>query len=51
MADAVTLPGDVKTTKIKRSTIGRFGPIVCKSRFAEGVKNSEGHRRVFRVEI
>src|SRR6202012_86602 len=23
----------------------------CKSRFAEGVKNSEGRRRVFRVEI
>src|SRR6202051_2181724 len=23
----------------------------CKSRFAEGVKNSEGHRRGFRVEI
>jgi len=38
-----------------------FGPVgladdvgyrgIVKSRFAEGVKNSEGRRRIFRVEI
>src|ERR1700737_4686982 len=28
-----------------------FGRYCCKSRFAEGVKNSEGRRRGFRVEI
>jgi hypothetical protein len=30
------------------SALGRF---CCKSRFAEGVKNSEGRRRGFHVEI
>ena len=30
------------------SAVGRY---CCKSRFAEGVKNSEGRRRGFRVKI
>ena len=43
------VPGELIPLSLSGSICG-ITPC-CKSRFAEGVKNSEGRRRDFRVEI